>query len=255
MATEVRALESGAVDFITKPVKMDILRHRIELHLQFAQYQQQLESVVAELEDSIITAFADLIDCRGKGLYRHEEHLGCYLELICRTLLACGDFAEELDEAQICDLIRAAPLHDIGKIGISDVIMLKPGKLSEEEYAAVKEHPLIGGRVLRSIHERLPAQVYLSCAAQLAEGHHERYDGLGYPHGLAGTEIPLGCRIMAVANVYAALVSDCAFRKAMSHEDACRIVLEGRGTAFDPKVVRAFEKVMDKLVAYCKSGS
>jgi len=251
VATEIRALESGAVDFITKPVKKDILLHRIELHLQFAQYQRHMEGMATELEDSIIASFADIINCRGISLNRHEDQVGGCLNIICRALLASGEFAGELDEALVHEIIRGAPLHDIGKIGISDTILLKPGKLSVEEYEAVKEHTLIGGKVLQRIYEHLPTLPYLRCAALMAEGHHERFDGQGYPYGLAGEDIPLCSRILSVGNVYASLMSDCAFRKAMSHEEACSIILAGSGTAFDPRVVRAFEKSREAIAA-CK---
>ncbi|MCL1889263.1 MAG: response regulator [Desulfovibrionaceae bacterium] len=245
--TEVMALESGAADFIVKPVEEDVLLHRIGLHLQITQYQRDIERVLASLEDSIIISFADLIETRGKNINNHDRKVGQLMRILCHELLDAGEFAGELDEERIRDMVRAAPLHDIGKIGISDTILLKPGKLSPEEFAIVKEHTAIGGRVLRRLHEHNKFQEHLLCAAVMAENHHERYDGQGYPHGLRGEDIPLSARIMAVVNVYASLISDSVFRLALSHDEACARIMAGRETEFDPRVLDAFERVVDEI--------
>jgi len=246
---EVMALESGAADFIVKPVEEDVLLHRIGLHLQMTQYQRDIEHVLASLEDNIIISFADLIETRGKNINNHDRKVGQIMQIICRELMDAGEFAGELDEERIRNMVRAAPLHDIGKIGISDTILLKPGKLSDEEFVAVKEHTAIGGRVLRRLYEHNRFQEHLLCAAVMAENHHERYDGRGYPHGLHGDDIPLSARIMAVANVYASLISDSVFRPALSHDEACASIMAGRGTEFDPRVLDAFGHVIDEIKA------
>jgi putative two-component system response regulator len=168
-----------------------------------------------------------------------------YVEIIGRALLEKGLFPKDLTESELEMMIRAAPFHDIGKIGVSDVILLKPGPLTEEEYAQAKEHTRIGGRILLNIYKRTPSQHYLKFASTMAEGHHERYDGHGYPLGLAGDDIPLCCRIMAVANVYDACITDRVYRKGMAHGEAREIISTGAGTAFDPLIVKAFEEVRD----------
>jgi putative two-component system response regulator len=246
-ATEIKCLESGAMDFITKPVIADILRHRIEIHLQFSAYQHHLENIVKELEDTIGISFAELVECKDYNIAGHVLRTGGYAELLASALFEDGTFAGELAAEDIGMLKRAAPFHDIGKIGISDVILLKRGPLEEDEYREVRRHTLIGARMLEVIYNRTPNQGYLKMAAIIAEGHHERFDGKGYPRTIAGDAIPLSCRIMAVANVYDACVTDRVYRKGYSHEEASQIILNGRGTEFDPRVVDAFDKVREKF--------
>jgi putative two-component system response regulator len=246
-ATELRALESGAMDFITKPANKDILFHRLELHLQFAAYQCSLEHTVRELENSIVTSFAELIECKDDNAGTHVLRTGKYVEILGRKLLEAGTFGEELSGGNLDMIVRAAPFHDIGKVGVSDTLLLKEGTLSAEEYGEVQKHTLIGARFLQSIYVRTPEQQYLHFAKLIAEGHHEKYDGTGYPRGLAGNAIPLCARIMAVANVYDGCITDRVYRKALSHEEACRIILDGKGTWFDPQVVEAFADVADQF--------
>jgi putative two-component system response regulator len=246
-ATEIRALQSGAMDFIIKPANKDILFHRLELHLQFAAYQSSLEQTVRELENSIVTSFAELVECKDDNAGSHALRTGKYMEVFGRELLASGLFAGELTEGEVDMLVRAAPFHDVGKVGISDVFLLKPGPLTSEEFEEVKNHTVIGARFLATIYERTPEQHYLDCARLIAGGHHENFDGSGYPSGLAGEEIPLCARIMAVVNVYGACTTERIYRKAMSHEEACRVILEGKGTKFDPRIVEVFEQIRDKF--------
>jgi putative two-component system response regulator len=243
--TEIKALESGAMDFITKPANKDILFHRLELHLQFAAYQSSLENTVRELQNSIVTSFAELIECKDDNAGTHVLRTGKYVEILGGELLKAGIFADELSGENLDLIVRAAPFHDIGKIGVSDTLLLKEGALTPEEYAEVKKHTLIGARFLDAVYERTPEEHYLQFAKFIAESHHEKYDGTGYPHGLAGDDIPLCARIMTVANVYDGCITERVYRKALSHEEACRIILDGKGTWFDPRIVEAFEGVMD----------
>ncbi|GHU12898.1 response regulator [Spirochaetia bacterium] len=246
-ATEVKCLQSGAMDFITKPVVADILRHRIELHLQFSAYQHHLEKTVKELEDSIGISFAELVECKDYNIAGHVLRTGDCAEFLATELLEEGIFAGELAAEDINMLKRAVPFHDIGKIGISDVILMKRGTLTDDEFFEVRKHTIIGARMLEVIYNRTPNQRYLKMASVIAEGHHERFDGTGYPHGLAGDAIPLCCRIMSVANVYDACVTDRVYRKGFGHEETCRIILNGRGKEFDPRVVDAFDKIREKF--------
>ncbi|MDR1655025.1 MAG: response regulator [Treponema sp.] len=247
-ATEIRALESGAMDFIAKPANKDILFHRLELHLQFAAYQTSLENTVKELENSIVTSFAELVECKDDNAGTHVLRTGKYVEILGRELLGRGIFADELTEADLDMIVRAAPFHDVGKIGVSDTLLLKEGALTKEEYEEVKKHTLIGAHFLDAIYRRTPEQHYLKFAKLIAESHHEKYDGTGYPRGLAGNGIPLCARIMTVANVYDGCITDRVYRKALSHEEACAVILEGKGVWFDPRIVEAFEEVKDQFV-------
>ncbi|MDR2175685.1 MAG: response regulator [Synergistaceae bacterium] len=242
-ATEIRALESGAVDFIVKPVDKSILYHRIELHLQMHEYQTNLESMKLALENSIVLSFADLIESKDSNTGGHVLRTRNYMERLGRGILKRGLFRGVLTEENLAPMVQGSPFHDIGKIGVSDVLLLKPGSLTPEEYSEIKQHTLIGARVLERIAEYTSAQRYLEYAKEMAEGHHERYDGKGYPHGLRGEDIPLSCRILAAANVFDACMTERVYRKALTREEAYGVILQGRGTEFDPDVVDAFADV------------
>jgi putative two-component system response regulator len=241
--TEVRGLQSGARDFITKPVEKSILIHRIELHLRFSSYQAHLEKTVAQLSDSVAHSFAELIECRDENTGEHVARTSRYVGMLGRRLMEKGLFPEELTPTDLEMMVRAAPFHDIGKIAISDRILLKPNQLNDEEFRIMKRHTIIGEEIIENMFARTPTQHYLQYAKRIAVSHHERYDGRGYPRGLSGDAIPLCGRIMAVADVYDALVDDRVYRKGMSHAEACGIILGGRDRNFDGRVVAAFEDI------------
>jgi putative two-component system response regulator len=238
--TEVRALESGAKDFVTKPFQKDILRHRISLHIRFNQYQKHLEDTVKELEDSMVTSFSGLIECRDENTGGHVVRTRDYVALLGKLLIDKGLFPEDLNPRELGLIARAAPLHDIGKVGVSDAILLKPGRLDDVEFEAMKRHTTIGAKIIDKMYKRAPTQHYLNYAKKIAESHHERFDGQGYPMGLKESEIPLCSRIMAVADVYDALVEHRIYRPALPHEEAMAIMRDGRGTIFDPILLDVF---------------
>jgi putative two-component system response regulator len=240
--TEVRALESGAVDFVTKPFEKDILLHRISLHMSFNRYQQELEGTVKELEDSMVASFSGLIECRDGNTGGHVTRTRDDVNRLGGLLLDKGLYAEDLDRKELKLITRAAPLHDIGKIGVSDSILLKPGKLDPEEYERMKLHTVIGASIIERMYRRAPTQRYLSYGKKIAESHHEKWNGRGYPAGLRGQDIPLCSRIMAVADVYDALVEDRIYRPALPHETALSIILGERGELFDPVLVDVFSE-------------
>jgi putative two-component system response regulator len=246
-STELKALQSGAVDFITKPIEKSILLHRIELHLRFSEYQLYLENTVKALEDGIITSFSDMIECRDESTGGHVSRTSRYVAYLGEELRNRRTFASELSEKDLEMIVRATPLHDVGKIGVSDVILLKPTMLNDEEFALMKKHTTIGADLLRNMYKHTPTQHYLKYAIMIAQSHHERFDGKGYPFGLKGEEIPLCARIMSVADVYDALVGARVYKKSMSHSDACRIIYSGLGSQFDPRVVEVFQAVQEKL--------
>jgi len=164
-----------------------------------------------------------------------------------KELRAAGTFGDELTEEYAEMIKRAVPFHDIGKIGISDIILLKRTALTKEEYAEICKHTTIGANVLKTIYERTPTQQYLKVAMIIAGGHHERYNGTGYPRGLKGDAIPLCCRIVAVVNVYDSCIADRIYRKGLTHEQACAVITDGRGTEFDPRIVDVFDNIKDKF--------
>jgi len=247
--TEIRALESGAIDFMTKPINKEILLHRLNFHFNLIDYQTSLKNAVRELEDNVVISFAELVDCKKDNTGDHVLRTGKYVKLFAEELLARGKFVKELSGETLDMVVRGAPFHDIGKLGISDVLLLKPGPLTEHEYSEIKKHTTIGANLLKIIYERAPTQHYLAYARIIAEGHHERHDGKGYPRGLSGDEIPLCCKLTSIANVYDACLTDRVYRKALSHEETCRIIIEGRGTSFDPELIDVFEAISDKFAA------
>ncbi|MDR2351981.1 MAG: response regulator [Deltaproteobacteria bacterium] len=246
--TEVKALQVGAMDFIPKPFEKSILTHRLNIHLKFSKYQSSLENTVRELEDSIVTSFSELIEARDENTGGHVKRTSAYVDLLGKALIKRGMFESDLNPTELDLIVRAAPLHDIGKIGISDLILMKKGRLTTEEYETIKKHTVIGADVLRSIYEKTPTQAYLRYAILIAEGHHERFDGSGYPYQIKGESIDLCNRIMSVANVYDSLVTDRVYRPALGYDEAKNIILESSGKEFDPKIVEVFAMVHQDFV-------
>jgi putative two-component system response regulator len=244
---EVKGLGLGARDFLTKPVEKIVLIHRINLHLRFASYQAHLEQRVREMSDSIAISFAEMIEYRDEGTGGHVARTGKFVGMLGAKLIEMGAFSEELTPSELEMMVRAAPLHDIGKIAISDRILLKPDRLNDSEFAVMKRHAPIGADILKNMYRRMPTQRCLHYASLIAASHHERYDGKGYPFGLTERDIPLCGRIMAVADVYDALIDDRVYRRGMSHPEACGIILEGKGKNFDPRVVDAFSALSQEF--------
>jgi putative two-component system response regulator len=243
--TEIRCLELGAMDFITKPANKSILLHRIDLHLQLSSYQTNPADIVNDLENSIAVSLSELIEYRTGYTGRHGEDTSAYTALLGKELIRRKTFGADLKETDLEKIVRASAFHDIGKIGISDLILQKNGPLTPEEYETVKQHTVIGANALADIYKKLPGHFYFKCAATLAKGHHERWDGTGYPDGAKGEDIPLACRIVAVANVYASCRSSRCYRPALDHRETCVLIVKGKGTVFDPKIVDVFEDIED----------
>ena len=247
--TEIKALESGARDYITKPVEKTILIHRIELHLGFAEYQAQLENKVKALSDSIAVSFAEVIECRDANTGGHVVRTSAYVKMLGMNLIEKGIFPDELNLIELDMMVRAAPLHDIGKIAISDSILLKPGQLDGQEFAVMKTHTTIGAEIVEGMIAYTPNLQYLKYAKIIAGSHHERWDGQGYPCGLSGDAIPLCARLMSIADVYDALVDNRVYRQGMTHSGACKIIVDGSGKNFDARIVESFleiESVFEK---------
>jgi putative two-component system response regulator len=244
---EIQALEAGAVDFICKPVHQSVLLHRIALHIQLAACRTQLEQTIQDLENSIIISFAELIECKDRHIGAHLMRTSRYMEIIGNAFVKAGLFPDELSESSVRMMARAMPFHDIGKIGVSDVFLHKTDSLTKAEYDAVKQHTLVGGRIISDLYKRIPTRHYLKYAQLIAQGHHEHYDGGGYPFGLAGDNIPLCSRIAAVVNVYDGCRTPRPYRRAMDHEDACKVIEKGAGSQFDPRIVQIFNSIKDDL--------
>ena len=254
---EAYGLSLGAADYITKPVRPAILRARVQTHLQIKQardilhhHNEQLECEVQrrlaqyhKVQDVAMRALASLAEARDNETGHHILRTQSYVRILAQDLACQPRDAALLTPDVIENYTKAAPLHDIGKVGIPDSILLKPGKLTPDEWEVMKTHAQIGAdaiwRAIRSDPEH-EAVAFLQPAIDIAWHHHERWDGSGYPSGLRGDAIPLSARLMALADVFDALLSPRVYKTAMSFDEADRIILEGRGTHFDPEVVDAY---------------
>ena len=213
----------------------------------FSEVQKKNETINL-MQNSLILVLADMVESRDQNTGDHVKKTSAYTRLIMYEMQKEGIYADQLTDQFISDVARSAPLHDIGKISISDTILNKPGKLDDEEFAKMKTHTTAGAEILDRVIDTMPDgdEGYLNEARRLALYHHEKWDGTGYPKGLAGEDIPLSARIMAVADVFDALVSDRSYKKAFPFEKAIDIIRESSGTHFDPQIAQAFLNVQDK---------
>ena len=195
---------------------------------------------ISQMQNALIMVLADMVESRDESTGDHVRKTAAYTRIIMEHLKKLGYYTDQLTDEFIYNVENSAPLHDIGKIAVSDVILNKPGKLTEEEFAKMKTHTTAGSEIIEQVISTVPDSAYLKEAKNLAEFHHEKWNGKGYPHGLSGEDIPLSARIMAVADVFDALVSERCYKKAFTFEDAMDIIRKDTGTHFDPKVAEAF---------------
>jgi len=253
-AREVRSLELGAVDFVTKPFSTTVLLNRISRHLQMEelileqtillrQRTQQLE----QLNTSIISIIAELVEDRDKLTGGHIERSSRYLKMLIDAMQARGVYADELQDWDKDMIIASSKLHDVGKITISDLILNKPGKLTKEEYEQIKTHVTAGEAIIDNMIMQTSGGVFLYYAKLFVGYHHEHWDGTGYPHKLKGTEIPLQGRLLAIVDVYDALVSERVYKPAFPHEEAVRIIMSEKGKSFDPQITDVFFEIQDQF--------
>lgn len=254
---EVRGFELGAVDYIAKPMSPPIVRTRVKNHLMLTQarkiledqkevLKQQVEEQTKEIaltQDVAIYCMASLAETRDNETGNHIRRTQHYMRLLCNTLKSHPNFSHYLDDKTIDFLFKSAPLHDIGKVGVPDKILLKPGPLSPEEWQEMKQHAQIGYEALLRAEKELGSSSFLEVAREIALTHHEKWDGSGYPQGLKGEEIPISGRLMALADVYDALISKRVYKLPFSHEESIKLIVSEKGSHFDPAVVEAFEQL------------
>lgn len=262
---EKMGLELGAVDYITKPISPPIVLARVRNHLALkasadflrnkadfleAEVVRRTAEVMA-IQDVTIMAMASLAETRDSDTGNHIRRTQHYVKVLAQHLRKHPRFASVLDDDRyIAMLFKSAPLHDIGKVGIPDRILLKPGKLTFEEFEIMKTHTTLGRDAIQAAEEHLGMKVeFLNLAKEIAYGHQEKWDGSGYPQGAAGEAIPVGARLMAVADVYDALISRRVYKEGMPHDKAAAIIVQGRGQHFDPDIVDAFVAVQDQFIA------
>ena len=249
---EAKGLALGAVDYITKPINPQLVSARVRNQLELKRHRDHLEEMVArrtrELELTqavLIEGLATLAECRDPETGGHIKRTQNYVKALAMKLKHHERFRQYLTDETIEMLYLSAPLHDVGKVGVRDDILLKQGKLSDEEFEEMKKHTTVGHQTLLMIERKLGQSSFLECARQIAYSHQEKWDGSGYPLGLSGEQIPVAGRLMALADVYDALISKRAYKAPMSHEQAAEIIVKGKGGHFDPDIVDAFIELGD----------
>jgi putative two-component system response regulator len=248
----LEGIRSGADDYLTKPVDMVELEARTDAAVRQLRVQDELlaaqrmfrdeKKLSLEMRDVVIFALATLAESRDPETGLHLMRVQAYVRLLAEALSDVPMFGDQIDADFIKLIHKTSPLHDIGKVAIPDHILLKPGRLDDEEFDIMKSHAAAGAATLDAALQQCPGAEYLHMARDIAIAHHEHYDGNGYPMGLAGDDIPLCARIFAVADVYDALRSKRVYKEAFTHCIAKNIIMECKGTQFDPDVVEAMER-------------
>lgn len=215
----------------------------------------QYITIIDDMQNSIIISFANMVESRDANTGEHVKHTAAYVGIIAEQMKADGSYPEILTDDFIRKAVRSAPLHDVGKIKVPDSILNKPGKLTKEEFDIMKTHTTAGKEILNDVISNSPDGSYLLEGINMAAYHYERWDGGGYPEGLAGDAIPLSARIMAVADVYDALISKRSYKDAMPAEKARDIIIEESDSHFDPTVVKAFTKAFERIKAVSEPQS
>ncbi|MEG2440957.1 MAG: response regulator [Acetivibrio sp.] len=257
----IRGFRLGAVDFISKPFEIEEVTLRINTHLNLYRMQKELEICnkylhkmvneqivkIVEEEKHFIHSLAKLSELREDPTGSHVRNVAYNCKLLAMSLQLSPKFEKEIGNTFVEAMEIVAPLHDIGKISIHDNILLKPGKLTKEEREVIKTHAQIGADTLMELYNGNEHNEYLKMAIEIAQSHHEHWDGTGYPNGLAKQEIPLAARIMSVIDVYDALMSERCYRKAFTHRESIEIISEESGKSFDPEIIEIFNKIQNKL--------
>lgn len=265
----VRCIEMGAEDYLPKPFNAVLLRARInsslekkrlhdleETHRQTIEDQNRFLEVrvseqvkeIASAQLAAIFAMSKLAESKDPETGAHLERMREYCKILATEFKRTGNSNGAVDDTFIDNIYAASPLHDIGKVGVPDDILLKPGKLDELEWVTMKTHTTIGAQTLRAVDLQHPGNSFVRMGIDIAEGHHEKWDGSGYPRGLVGDAIPLAARILALGDVYDALTSKRCYKEPFSHEKSRGIIVEGSGGHFDPAVVEAFLSTEDQFV-------
>jgi len=244
-SAEVHGFELGAIDFIHKPFTKLILLNRIKTHLEIDAIIREQTKALHKLKNSVVSTLARVVENRDDLTGGHIERTSMYVEILINELIRHEKYANEMKQWDLESVVFSSRLHDVGKVTISDLILNKPGKLTPEEFTVMKAHAGEGERIIDEIIADSGDQDFFHHAKLFAGYHHERYDGTGYPHGAKSDEIPLLGRIMAIADVYDALVSERPYKAPFTHAEAVNIIVESRGTHFDPNLVDIFLEVSD----------
>lgn len=259
---EKKGFEIGAVDYITKPISPPVLQERVKIHLTLKHAQDYLKrqnelleikvlertEKMEELQDVVMVAMGSLAEARDPETGNHIRRTQHYVKCLANKLKDNSKFSDFLTPETITLLYKSAPLHDIGKVAVPDHILLKPGKLTDEEFEQMKLHTNYGRDAILSAEKSMVnGSYFLNFAKEIAYYHQEKWDGSGYPEGLVGESIPISARLMAVADVYDALISRRVYKAAFSHDKAVKIIIEGKGSHFDPDMIDAFIDITEEF--------
>lgn len=242
--------EEENIDIILKPIMPNILLNRVRVQMELSEHRRDINDVLKEktktienLQDVMMMSIAELVECRDETTGGHVKRTANYVEVLVKALVERKIYKDILVPSYVKDMIRSAPLHDLGKIGISDNTLLKNGSLDEEEFEYMKTHSVLGGKTIQKMIDQTMEGSFLDVAKEMANYHHEKWDGGGYPDGLKGEEIPVSARVMAIADIYDALTTKRPYKEELSHEEAVDIILKGKGNSFDPVILKVFEDI------------
>jgi len=251
---EAKGLSLGAMDFISKPFSAPVLLNRIANHLHIGELVKKRTERIEQLQNGIVFTFADIVESRDKITGGHIARTSQYINVLMNAMIDNGVYLEELMDWDLTMATASAHLHDVGKISISDLILNKQGKLTSEEYDEMKRHTTEGEKMIDQMIAQTGDALFLRHAKLFAGSHHEKWDGKGYPRSLQQEDIPLQGRIMAIADVYDALVSERPYKPAFTCEQAEEIIKKDSGTAFDPHIVDVFSDVKDEFSAIAEKA-
>lgn len=252
--TEGKCFDMGAVDYISKPFVPQIMRKRIMRTIELEEYRKNLEKMVmaqlaqiTRMQHDIIVTMANVIESRDGTTGEHVRRTSRYTIMLAEKMLEKGMYPEELNIQLIETMRNASPLHDIGKITIPDAVLQKPGSLTFEEYEVIKSHAQAGADMIRNNMNQMVTEEFLKTACDMAQYHHEKWNGKGYPKGLKGKEIPLPARILAITDVFDALVSKRQYKEGMSIDEAFAIMEKDRGEGFETEILDTFFGLREEL--------
>jgi len=252
--SELEGFIHGAVDYVSKPFSPQLLLKRVDVHVLVESQKKELEHInqnlqqlidekteeIQELQNAILKTMSNLVEYRDDVTGGHVERSEHFLKLLTEEMIRQNIYKDEVKDWDLKLFLQSAQLHDVGKIAIRDNILMKPAKLTVEEFDEMKKHTWFGEKVIEKIQENAKESVFLAHAKIMAGTHHEKWDGSGYPRGIAGQEIPLQGRLMALVDVYDALISERPYKKPFPSDQALQIIKQGSGNHFDPALVEVF---------------
>jgi len=249
-STEARGLRSGAVGYVSKPFNPEVVKARVDNHIELKRYRDNLEETVdqkvfqlVKSKENMLETLATVIEYRNLESGLHVKRTSVLSRNLINRLLDIPYYARQLHELHPESMLRAVPIHDIGKIGVPDNVLLKPGRLTTEEFEIIKTHTTIGSDIIDTLLTKDEGDEYLLHCRDICRHHHERWDGKGYPDGIFGEDIPLSARILSIVDVYDALVNSRIYKPALPHNEAVQIIMNGSGTQFDPMLLKIFYEI------------